>query len=169
MNGLYGEPPCSAVIPMEWSPSWPVPTGEAGGAQFKLFYYPIRRVKKSIQLHKPLGEAMFETAGGSISYCRRIPGELHELPGTSIEDKAKRHSTKKFHALLDRLYLYSEKVSVIYAAKEPPSYRQKKVMREYGELFLEFSEPPMRPYYYQLNPDFWEWLRASGAPSLPKP
>ncbi|MDQ6959501.1 MAG: hypothetical protein Q9M27_00605 [Mariprofundaceae bacterium] len=164
---LYSKQPCAAVIPESWVASWPLPTGAKSGKEFKLLYYPVTRQGHDIKLSAPLGEAVFTTKGGSPSSCRRLPGEPKELAGNSLSIAASHFSVEELEAHSARLYALSEKTAAIFAAGNPPAKEQRPMLREYGQLFLELAEPPLLPYYYRLQPEFWGWLKAAGAPSLP--
>lgn len=166
---LYAKQPCAAVIPEHWSPSWPVPTGAKRGGEFKLLYYPVARKGRGLELSAPLGEAVFASADGSVTSCERLPGADRRLPGRHISEKASRYSPDELRRRSDRLYALSEAAAELFSRGGPPAPEDKSVLREYGLLFLDLAEPPLLPYYYSLQPEFWDWLRASGAPSLTSP
>ena len=39
--------------------------------------------------------------------------------------------------------------------------------KDYIRLFKMNAEPSLLPYYYRLNPAFWEWLRVTAGDSIP--
>lgn len=162
---LYSKPPCAAVIPEHWSPSWPVPAVSPGGSGFKLLFYPVVREGPELRLSAPLGQAVF-TGDGRVSSCTRAPGPEARLSGPLSSKQAAGYSPEQMKERSDRLYALSEEVGMLFSAQSPPGPGQAPLLREYGGLFRELAEPPLLPHYYRLQPEFWDWLKAAGAPSL---
>jgi hypothetical protein len=160
--------PCDTVIPRQWPHSLPVPTGAAGGAEFKIFFYPLGRPHTPDFVNAPLGEAVLRS-DGSISSCQRLPGEKKGLSSVRWPAATDKLSVDELVAELDRLYAATEEVAVLYAAKAPLTEAAKKTLQDFSRRFPDVAEPVLLSYYYQLNPDFWEWLSKSGAPALAKP
>jgi len=160
--------PCDRVIPEEWPHSLPVPTGAAQGTEFKIFFYPLGRPRSPDFVNAPLGQAVLNS-DGSISSCKRLPGRKKGLAAARWPKATDKLSVDELLADLDRLYAATEEVAVLYSAKAPIPEAAKKTLQDYRRRFLALAEPALLPYYYRLNPAFWDWLGKSGAPTLDKP
>lgn len=160
-------PPCDAVIPMEWPSSVPVPTGRAAG-EFKIFFYPLMGDPARLKLYAPAGEAVLDLASGKASSCVKLAGPLKELSGARLTPALEKMSQAEIDRASDELSAAGERVAVLYAAKRAPTPEEAEDLKDYGRRFMELAEPALLPYYYKLDPDFWEWLRKAGAPSVPK-
>jgi hypothetical protein len=161
-------PPCDKLIPGEWPHSLPIPTGAPGGTEFKIFFYPLGKPGTPEFVDAPLGEAVLRS-DGSVFICNRLPGEKKGLASARWPRSADDLTFEDFLASQDRLYATTEKVAVLYSAKVPLTQEDKNTLQEYGRQFSSLAEPALLPYYYRLNPDFWDWLAKSGVPALSKP
>ncbi|HBL18170.1 MAG: hypothetical protein A2X36_08265 [Elusimicrobia bacterium GWA2_69_24] len=157
--------PCSSLISMEWPPSWPVPAADGSGRRFKIFFYPLLGTQPKV--HAPLGEAEVGTDDGKVLGCRKLQAPLQELPGARWPDALRGLTVSEFDRRADRLFAATEAVGALYAAKAGLTPEQTRAAGAYGRLFLEMAEPSLLPHYRRLNPDFWRWLAAAGAPSIP--
>ncbi|MGA3174404.1 MAG: hypothetical protein ABSE25_08290 [Syntrophorhabdales bacterium] len=156
-------------IPMEWPASWPVPTGGKKGAEFKIFFYPIpgRKVPDAeFRIYAPQAEATLDIRDGSVTRHGRYGGPKKEISSKRWPDELSNISMEEFEKLEDRLYKATEEVAVIYAAGRRPTPAEGRRIQTYGKLFLKMCEPALRPYYYALNPDFFDWLGKCGAPTI---
>lgn len=161
------QPPCDTVIPMEWPASLPVPS--AGGAgEYRVFFYPLGEPESLGFVNAPLGEAVIKPETGGAASCRRLEGELRGLGSRRWPEAVDEMEPDELERRLGGLYASTEKAARLYAAKAPLKPEDRKVLGDYSRRFLELAEPPLRPYYYRLNPDFWDWLGAQGLPTLPR-
>jgi hypothetical protein len=169
MQTLSAQPPCDAIIPMEWPPSLPVPTGAGAGREFKVFFYPLGRPGAPDFVLAPRGESVFNSETGHVSSCRRLEGQPQGLSDKRWPAGIGKLTIDEFILKQDRLYAASQEVAGLYAAKGVTTNETRAILRTYGGQFLEMAEPALRSYYYRLNPDFWQWLKDAGAPTLEKP
>lgn len=160
---------CARIIPMEWLPSWPVPTGNKNGREFEVLFYPMTSDPDASAIGAPLGEATVDAADGFVSDCRRFPGSYRELAKERWPEAFGKKSIKEFERREGLLYSASEDIGTLYAAGGAPTPEQSQKARAYGRLFLEMAEPALAPYYYQMNPAFWQWLEKNGAATGVKP
>ena len=160
--------PCDRAIPMEWFQSQPVPTGGAGGREFKIFFYPSGKFGSPDFVNAPLGEAVLNS-GGEILSCIRLPGEETGLSAVRWPAALGQLSVDDLEKRLDELYAATEQVSVLYSSRAPITEAARATLQRYSQKFRALAEPALLGYYYGLNPDFWEWLNKSGAPTLAKP
>jgi len=162
---LYNKPPCASTIPGHWSPSWPVPSSAKKG-EFKLMYYPVARKGRGLELSAPLGNAAF-TADGTPVSCERAQGPETTLSGPLQSATAAKLDGEGMRERSNRLYELTEEVGAIYWAGKAPSAEEALLLGEYVELFKDMAEPPLLPYYFGLEPAFWDWISPYHAP--PKP
>ena len=168
VQAVASRAPCDSIIPMEWAHSFPVPTGRAQGREFRVFFYPLGQPGTPGFVKSPMGEATL-IMDGAISSCSRFPGEPKGLAAQRWPAALSKIGMGEFSRKLDGFYGAAEKAAALYAAKPPASDETRKIIQEYRRWFNELAEPALLPYYYQLNPDFWEWLDASAAPTAAKP
>lgn len=162
-------PPCDSVIPMEWPSTWPVPTGAKAGQEFKVLFFPKGGRQVDRWIGAPLGEALFDSGAPGASSCRRLPGEVQNLGSQIFSEEVAQLGMDAFEQRSDELYAALSVASPLYAAKKPLSSVEAERVKACGSLLTQMVQPLLVKYYYEANPDFWEWLRSSGAPSLPKP
>ena len=163
-------PPCASIIPVEWPATWPVPTGGKLGREFKVLFYPMALREGGREIDAPLGEALLDAdAAAGAASCRRLPGEAERLSEQRWPAALSGVGMDEFESRADRLDSWTEDVAALYAAKKPLSVEQAAKVKAYGRAFREMAEPALLEYYYRMNPDFWDWLKAAGAATVPKP
>lgn len=147
--------PCDAIIPMEWASSLPVPLSGKTGTEFKIFFFPIANTAKGIEIYTPQGEATINTESSSVS-CKTTPNPAKVLSNRRWSQEASAMNSEQFKNKSDLLLDRTEKVAQAYATGKKNV--QRKLLMEYASLFKNLSEPDFLPLYYDLNPDFWNWL-----------
>ncbi|MDD5628621.1 MAG: hypothetical protein PHU21_06125, partial [Elusimicrobia bacterium] len=162
-------PPCDSVIPMEWPATWPIPTGAKAGREFKLLFYPKSGRQGDRWLGAPLAEAVFEAGAPGASSCRRLAGAVKKIAEQIWSPEVAALKMDAFEAESQKLYASLSETAPLYAAKKPLSQDQSQRVQACASLLTRMVQPGLAAYYYRMNPDFWEWLRSSGASSLPKP
>lgn len=168
LQSVASTAPCDTAIPQEWFQSLPVPTGQAGGQEFKVLFYPRGAPDTPDFVSAPLGEAVFRS-DGAVASCRRLPGATKGLSSRRWPKATDSLSAAQLEAALDRLYAATEQAAALYAAQAPADGPAKRVLEDYSRQFQALAEPALLPFYYQANPDFWQWLEKSGAPAFAKP
>ncbi|MFH1726745.1 MAG: hypothetical protein ABII00_19220 [Elusimicrobiota bacterium] len=161
-------PPCDTVIPMELPATWPVPTGQKGGSEFKVLFYPFTGTPvASPTVYAPVGEAILDLETGKPSACERWPGHGNILSKRRWPEGIQGLSVDEFDKLAARLYDATEQVAALYVTEYKPTGTGLDLMKRYLALFESLAEPDLLPYYYRMNPDFWEWLRGVLGKSIP--
>ena len=156
----------SNSIPMEWAPSLPVPTGGKQGHEFKVLFYPLSGRQADHRIYAPQAEVTLDTITGLAKGGRWSQEPKKVISSKRWPDEISGLSMDEFVQLRDQLYGATEEVALIYANKRKITPADRVKLQEYGKLFAKIAEPALRPYYYELNPDFWVWLRDCGAPSI---
>lgn len=77
-------------------------------------------------------------------------------------------SNRDYYAAEASLFAALPNISERYR-RGPPAAADRTDASAYFNAFQRIAEPGLAPYYYRLNPEFWEWLRAAGGRSLAKP
>lgn len=162
--GLPATPPCSRVIPLHWSPSWPVPSREGGAPAYRLFFYGRDGRPPKFVYHQAEGDAVFRADGTVLACAQRaahvgaVAGDEERYAGMTVDQIVER----------DRLlYFMIEDVAGLYAAGKPLDAAQKKRVADFASAFAFLSLAGHAADYRALNPDFWTWVEKSGgaAPS----
>lgn len=153
-------------IPMEWAPSWPVPTGGMQGYEFKVFFYPGSGREADPRIYAPQAEVTLNTNTGTAIGGRWSQDSQKAVSSKRWPDEISEISMDEFLQLREQLYRATEEVALIYARLSEITPDERVKVQEYGKLFSKMVEPALRPYYYKLNPDFWAWLRDCGALSI---
>ncbi|MFH1726748.1 MAG: hypothetical protein ABII00_19235 [Elusimicrobiota bacterium] len=161
-------PPCDTTIPMEWPTTWPVPTGKKGGSEFKVLFYPLTGTPAaSPTVYAPMAEAVIDAETGEPSSCERWPVAGETLSKRRWPEGIQGLSMDEFDKRAARLYDATEKAAELYAAGGTPAGAGLDLMKRYLALFESLAEPDLLPYYYRMNPDFWEWIRGVLGKSIP--
>ena len=162
-------PPCRAVIALEWPYGWPVPLEAAGQRRFKLFYYPLAGAPPNEpRVFTPAAEAVLDLETGGPVECVSLPAEPVELKGPRWPAALKGLGMSEFDERSDALYDRTEAVADLFSSGRALSAAESAHAREYLRHFESMAEPALLPYYYRLNPGFWEWLRSAAGRSIPK-
>lgn len=157
-------PPCRSVIAVEWAHGWPVPASD-GIKRFKIFYYPLTGTPTTgPQVYTPTGEAVLDAAAGKPISCMELSETPRKLSGPRWPAAVEAADMRKFDQMSASLYARTESIAAAFQAK----LADKKLAKEYLSVFQSMAEPSLLPYYYRLNPDFWEWLRKTANASIPK-
>ena len=166
LQTLQHRPPCDKAVALEWSYGFPVPD-EASG-RFHVFFYPVTGAPPAEpKVFAPAAEALFDAAGQTQS-CGALPGSPRELTGPRWPSAVDGLDMKGFEARSEALLAKTEALGVLYPGQKAGP-EAKAAAREFFSAFDALAEPALRPYYYRLNPAFWEWLRGAAGRSLEKP
>jgi hypothetical protein len=159
-------PPCSSVVPGEWSSGFPVPVGER---RFKVLFYPVTGTPgRAPQVWSPGAVAEIDAGAGSLSSCA-LTGKPSKLSTQRWPEATDAWDMKTFRAREAALFDATQNVGALYAARRALKPDESAAAKEYWKAFDELAEPDLRRDYYRLNPDFWEWLRESAGGSIAKP
>lgn len=162
-------PPCSTVIAGEWPYGWPVPLDGSGGKRFKIFFYPMSGTPDTgPTIATPAGEAVLDLDSGKPASCGVLPGYPKDLSRRRWPAAVDKLDMKGFAEREDKLLGLTEAVAAVYGAKRAPYPGDAATAKDYMDVFESMAEPDLLPYYYRLNPAFWEWLRGAAGRSIPK-
>ncbi len=162
--------PCDKVVGGSWPYAFPIPSNAPGGRKFKLFFYMIEGNPGSQpKVYSPGAEAELDADTGIPTYCSPWPTPAVYLPGRRWPEATKGMGVWKLEKAHAKLFDRTEMVGEIYAAKRPSNSKDAAAAKDFLDLFEKCAEPLLLPYYYDLNPDFWEWLRTAAGRSIPKP
>lgn len=166
VQSASAQPPCGAVIAMEWPPTWPVPLE---GGKYKILFYPLTGTPDAEpKLYTPAGEAVIDAESGKPVACAALPGAPKELSRRRWPAGMDKVGLQEFLGLEEKLYDQTEAVAAVYAAGREPAAQDSAAAGEYLRLFESLAEPDLLPYYYRMNPGFWEWIRTAAGRSIPK-
>lgn len=160
------EPPCSRLIPGEWSPSLPVPSLRDGRLVYRVFFHGWSgRPGTKITIYDAQGDAVF-TPEGKVLECSERPGEKKPLPEEPMAAKTQ----AEHDARVSALYGSVEEMGRLYAKGMPVLERERLRVAAFSREFAVLSGPGHAASYRALSPDFWSWVERNGgaAPSPAK-
>lgn len=149
---LRSSGPCASMVPMEFGRSFPVPVR---GGKFKVLYYPLERIPSKVQVLTPIFEGLFSMASTEGDACVRITTGTVESLGLAVPPGV---SMTTYYHHEARLYESLGRVSDRYSRGGVVDEGDRRVMADFVESFQAIAEPGLRSSYYNLNPDFWNWL-----------
>jgi hypothetical protein len=162
-------PPCSSVIANEWPYTWPVPLADAQASRFKILFYPFTGDPGAEpSLLTPAGEAVLDARMGKPTTCQVLPGIPKVISHQRWPSATDELSMKDFQSRQDELYEKTQTVASLYNSGRGVSPPDAASAKQYLEAFESLAEPDLLPYYYRMNPAFWEWLRGATGRSIPK-
>ncbi len=144
-----------------------MPAEASRGRKFKIFFYPMSAGPGAPAIRAPAAEAILDLDAGKAVSCARLPGTPKELPGPRWPAALDDLSAFQQHALINKLYDRTEAVAAVYGGEGIASAADIAAAKEFARLFKLNAEPSLLPYYYRLNPAFWEWLRSIAGDSIP--
>ncbi|MCM2304462.1 MAG: hypothetical protein NDJ72_07145, partial [Elusimicrobia bacterium] len=146
---------CATVIPLEWSPSWPVPSKRGGSLRYRVFFYGREgSPAKGFVFHAPQGEADF-APDGRVLDCRRLPGEPVAVPPDRRFDSM---TQDEIDARSSRLHADTEAVAALYASGREIGDTGRARVAAFSRDFAALADPAHAAAYRGLDPDFWAWV-----------
>lgn len=147
-------------LPEEDGHMFPVPTKRRTGNGYLVGFYG-RQDKPHGQIYEPRLAVLMPAAGGKPS-CVKIASKLPKPKsfltppqplgyGYSEEARAAVTPARKSH-----VYELTERVAALYFSDSADA---DKVIEEYFDEFEFLRERNLAPYYYDLNPNFWKWVK----------
>ena len=157
---------CRKMAPIEHARSYPLPTFADGSPSFRLFFYPLstKYVKGHsmpvVEVLAPVVAARLATVD-SDGFCERFNVPLQLERGSTLGPRFHREAAilgvRQFEQRQEELYAMEEGVAAAYFAQDN-SEAARQAAAEFFDFFFAMSEPGLRPYYYYLSPDFWQWM-----------
>jgi len=167
IRGVHAGGPCATVVAMEWPDGFPVPAEASQGRLFKIFFYPMSSVPGEPTFYSPAAEALLDIETGKVTSCELTAEKPKELPKGRWPAALKGVGAFPMDALAKKLHARTEAVAAVYGSANAPSSAGVETAKDYIRLFKMNAEPSLLPYYYRLNPAFWEWLRVTAGDSIP--
>ncbi len=166
VEGLAGEPACSREIPMEWSPSLPVPVLVGRRLHYRVFFRGWGgRPDTGIVMHDAEGDALFG-ADGKVLECRQRSERGRIFPN----EKLPIANREEFDARVRTLYASIELMGRLYARGAPVLDVERAGMQDFSREFSLLTGPGHAASYRALSPKFWAWVEKNGGsgPALAK-
>lgn len=157
---IRASPICARLVPMEFTESLPIPAHGRDGGFFKLLFYRSIAPKNSSSALTPIFEGIFAANGPEKDGCIILSMGMINTASTDLSLSAYYQAKTQFYASLER-------VAPLYFNRTTLTPQDVKTLAEFVDLFEKAAEPGLMPNYYQLNPDFWEWVRANAGRSIP--
>ena len=152
------EPPCSCEIPMEWSPTVPVPVLIDQRLHYRVFFRGWeRRPDTGIVVHDAEGDALF-SADGKVLECRQRSQTGRTIPS----EKFSAATQKELDARQRSLYGAIEDMAQLYARATPLSDAERTRVQAFSLEFLALTASGHAAAYRALNPKFWDWVEQNG-------
>lgn len=150
---------CATLIPLEWAPSWPVPSKQGGAFHYRVFFFGREgSPEKGFVFHTPEGEASF-TTDGRVLECRRLSGKASAIPPDTRFDTA---TLDEIDVRSARLYADTEAVAALYAAGRDIGETGRARVAAFARDFAALADPAHAAAYRALDPDFWAWVEKNG-------
>lgn len=159
--------PCAAVVAGEWPAGFPVPAEASQGRRFKIFFYPMSGAQGEPTIFSPAAEALLDLEAGKAVSCALAPGKPQELTGGRWPAALNGVGAFQQHDLMKKLHDRTEAAAAVYGGEGAATPSDVEAAKDYVRLFKLNAEPSLLPYYYRLNPAFWEWLRDTAGDSIP--
>jgi hypothetical protein len=156
---------CSALIPMEFGRSFPVPVRD-GRPRFEVLFYPLIVSPGKSEAMTPVFEAHFARDTAEADVCASRPAAAPRSLGAPVPAGL---SMKAYYGADAALYASLDKTAELYFAGGAKTPADKAILGDFVGAFTTLAEPGLLPDYYRVNPDFWEWLRRETGRSIPKP
>jgi len=158
----------AAALPNETHQSYPIPLIKAGRLRIAFLYCPSHLSPgEGLLLRAPSYFAEIDAQTGTFEELREIqPGEFGQghAPGEVIGKFALSEglSQEEFLEKKNQLYKhYDLLLPAFVASTASVSADLKPVAREFGLLFSQVTEEPLRPYYRAAGRAFFAWLETA--------
>ena len=156
---------CAKLVAMEFGQTFPVPLSD-GAQRFKVLFYPLVLSPGKTEALTPVVEGSFERGASGQDRCASVGAGAPQLAGAPVPAGL---SMTAYYRAEVRLFSSLDRVAAAYFKGGTPTAPGKLAAADFAEAFLTLAEPGLLPYYYRLNPDFWEWLRRQAGRSIAKP
>lgn len=155
--------PCSALVPMEFGQTFPVPA--RGGKRYSVLYYPVSAQPGKSEAMSPVYSGDFARGAGEPDRCAKLGADKPHSVGAPVPAGL---SQKAYYKAAVALYASLDKAAALYGTGGTVADADKKTLADFADAFSTLAEPGLLPDYYRQNPDFWEWLRREAGRSIPK-
>lgn len=155
--------PCSALVPMEFGQTLPVPA--RGGQRYSVLYYPVSVSPGKSEAMSPVYSGDFARGAGEPDRCEKLGGGPPHSVGAPVPAGL---SQKAYYKAAVTVYAGLDKAAALYGAGGTVADADKKALADFADAFTALAEPGLKADYYRQNPDFWEWLRREAGRSIPK-
>lgn len=151
--------PCSKIIPMEWSPEYPVPVLVNGILHYRVFFRGWEgRPDTGLKTRDAEGDALF-SPDGKVLECSQRNKRGDVIPG---ESKLPTATREEFDARQRALYDSIEEMGRLYAKGLPVLDADRERVRKFAFEFRLLSNPGHAASHRALSPDFWTWVEKNG-------
>jgi len=161
-NQLRASASCAALVPTEFGQMLPVPMKSSG--RFAVLFYPLASLPGHVEALTPVVKGIFGS-GQEADSCAKISAVKLRALGPPVPPVL---SNADYYRQQERAFSTLGLVADAYWRGGEPSPAGKKQVVEFARAFSAAAEPPLLPYYYRLNPDFWSWLEKQAGYSIPK-
>ncbi|HVC08728.1 MAG TPA: hypothetical protein VNH15_02165 [Elusimicrobiota bacterium] len=161
-NQLRASSGCTTLVPAEFGQMLPVPMKRGSG--FAVLFYPLESSPGHVEALTPIVKGLFG-AGREADSCAKIAGVKLRALGPPVPLNL---SNADYYRQQERVFSSLNLVADAYWQGGKPNPAEKKQVNEFAQAFSAVAEPPLLPYYYRLNPDFWEWIEKQAGYSIPK-
>jgi hypothetical protein len=153
---------CARMVPIEFAATSPVPYAR-GKESFKLLFFLTIRERSQYTVLTPQVEATFSLHSPAGDSCTVLPVPKPQPLGSPVPTTSLASNLR----LQVRLYDALGKTAPLYFKGGDVRPEDRRILAKYTDAFMKLTEPGLLPYYYRLNPDFWEWLRKQCGRSIP--
>lgn len=157
---------CEKIVPMQDIAGYPIPIKTAKGEEiYQLFYfslypsYPAQAPGQEPQLLAPGIIAELHNDGSVVCAPMTISGETAQKNyGPRYTAEAGKLSIGTLDSKRSDLFFATEKAAKMYfAGKDGGEARE--AAGDFFDQFTYLYEPGFQQFYYELNPDFWQWIK----------
>lgn len=161
VEGIGYSPACASVIPMEWSPSFPVPVLADRRLHYRVFFRGWEgNPTKGIKIRDAEGDALFG-ADGKVLECSQRAKRGSFIPDAKLPTEDR----EAFDGRIRALYASIEEMGRLYARGVPVEGVDRARLKAFAAEFAALTPPGHAAAYRALSPDFWAWLDKNAAPA----
>lgn len=156
-TGLINRPPCSTIIPINWSASYPVPVLIGGKLHYRAFFRGWEgNPKEGIKIHDAEGDVLFSPDGKVLECTQRgKPPRAYPVEPSGIPDS-------EYDARLRALYVSIEEMARLYAKGMPVGDADRARVKAFAAEFRLFAGKDLAASHRALSPEFWAWVQKNG-------
>ncbi|MFA6534236.1 MAG: hypothetical protein WCT37_03625 [Patescibacteria group bacterium] len=164
-NARYGDS-CGKIVGMSNIAGYPIPIKTANGEEiYQVFFYninpsyPVPPPGQEPRILTPSVVAEIHTNAPAVcaAFIANQNTEIKQSYGPRYSSQANDLSLSALDRQRADLFLVTKKTAASYFAGDT-SDQAKATAKDFYDKFILLSEPGFHQFYYDLNPNFWQWL-----------
>jgi len=146
--------------PLEWFQSWPVPIFEKEQIWLIFLFFPCKGKPPSAPIIYPPRIKLKINLKGDKYIIEKMTLNIPIDQPLGTHDFSPPIDMDDFLSLEEKLWKYYDIIIMLISKKFPPNLTEteRKIIIDFYKLKEKLFHKPLKSFYYNINPQFWDWI-----------